>query len=168
VVAFLHRGLRFGEQIGGGHRAAGGLQQRLDEAFDLGFGLRALEDVGDLALPERGDRGDRLHRQAELGELADEGCWLASMSILTSLMRPPAALTTFSSVGVRVLQGPHQVAQKSTRTGIFCEASMTSVMKVFWSPSTIMFAGAVAAAEEAWPMMWSIERVPGRLSRSRC
>ena len=64
--------------------------------------------------------------------------WFASMSILTSLTRPAAALTTFSSVGVSVLQGPHQVAQKSTSTGIVREASMTSAMKVFWSPSTIM------------------------------
>ena len=48
-------------------------------------------------------------------------CWTSarflSMSILTSRTRPPAARTTFSSVGVSVLQGPHQVAQKSTRTG---------------------------------------------------
>ena len=62
--------LRLGEQVGAGHRAAGELQQRLDEALDLGFRQRALEQVGDLALPEGGDGGHRLQRQAELGELA--------------------------------------------------------------------------------------------------
>ena len=40
-----------------------------------------------------------------------------------------------------VLQGPHQVAQKSTSTGSEREASITSAMKVFWSPSTIMSVG---------------------------
>ena len=70
------------------------------------------------------------------------------MSILTSFTRPPAALTTFSSVGVRVLQGPHQVAQKSTSTGMVREASMTSAMKVFWSPSTIMPGGSAAVSPE--------------------
>ena len=52
------------------------------------------------------------------------------MSILTSLTRPPAALVTFSSAGVSCLHGPHQVAQKSTSTGILRDASTTSCMKV--------------------------------------
>ena len=72
-------------------------------------------------------------------------CWtrarLASMSILTSLTRPPAAFVTFSSVGVSCLQGPHQVAQKSTMTGTAREASTTSCMKVAWVPSTIIAPG---------------------------
>ena len=62
------------------------------------------------------------------------------MSIFTIFTRPPAERTTFSSVGVSCLQGPHQVAQKSTRTGRVREASTTSFMKVFWSPSMIMAA----------------------------
>ena len=63
------------------------------------------------------------------------------MSILTSFTRPPAARTTFSSVGVSCLQGPHQVAQKSTRTGMRREASITSAMKLAWVPSTIISPG---------------------------
>src|SRR3954469_24637894 len=77
------------------------------------------------------------------------------MSILTSFTRPPAAFTTFSSVGVSCLQGPHHVAQKSTRTGTWREASTTSCMNVFWSPSMIMLAAAFAAPG-AWPMIWSM------------
>ena len=74
-------------------------------------------------------------------------CWtrarFLSMSIFTSRTRPPAARTTFSSVGVSCLQGPHQVAQKSTSTGTSREAATTSCMKVFWSPSLIMSAAGV-------------------------
>ena len=48
-------------------------------------------------------------------------CWTSwrflSMSILTSARGRRRRATTFSSAGVSVLQGPHQVAQKSTRTG---------------------------------------------------
>ena len=81
-----------------------------------------------------------------------------SMSILTSLTRPPAARTTFSRAGVSCLQGPHQVAQKSTRTGISRDASMTSCMKVFWSPSTIM----LAADWGDWPINASMTiKFPG-------
>ena len=69
------------------------------------------------------------------------------MSIFTSFTRPPAERTTFSRVGVSCLQGPHQVAQKSTRTGRVREASTTSFMKVFWSPSTIMAASSPPAAD---------------------
>ena len=76
---------------------------------------------------------------------------LASMSIFTSFTRPPAARTTFSSVGVSCLHGPHQVAQKSTTTGTVREASMTSRMKVFWSPSTIIPAGVPAGIPAGIP-----------------
>ena len=43
--------------------------------------------------------------------------WFLSMSILTSRTAPLASFTAFSSAGPSVLQGPHQVAQKSTITG---------------------------------------------------
>ncbi len=60
---------RFGQQIGAGHAAAGHLQQRLDKALQLALGQRALEHVGDLPLPERGHRGDRLQGQTQLRQL---------------------------------------------------------------------------------------------------
>jgi hypothetical protein len=34
-------------------------------------------------------------------------------------------------MGMSCLHGPHQGAQKSTRTGVLADASTTSVMKVF-------------------------------------
>src|SRR6185437_16104861 len=62
------------------------------------------------------------------------------------------------------LHGPHQVAQKSTRTGTVRDASTTSFMKVYCVASTIMLAAAGPAAPVAgsvWPMMWSMGSVPG-------
>src|SRR5580698_4898964 len=59
------------------------------------------------------------------------------MSILTSLTLPLAASTARSSAGPSVLQGPHQVAQKSTITGCSREASMTSLAKPASLPSLI-------------------------------
>ncbi len=52
-----------------------------------------------------------------------------SMSIFASFTLPLAARTAFSRTGVSCLQGPHQVAQKSTSTGWCLESSMTSFMK---------------------------------------
>ena len=43
--------------------------------------------------------------------------WCSSMFILTSLTRPPAAWTAFSSSGVSWRQGAHHGAQKSISTG---------------------------------------------------
>ena len=60
-----------------------------------------------------------------------------SMSIFTRRTRPPAARVTRSSAGVSCLHGPHHVAQKSTRTGTVRDASITSAMKLCWSPSRI-------------------------------
>src|SRR5690606_2474547 len=51
---------------------------------------------------------------------------------------PPAARTAFSSGGPSVRHGPHQGAQKSTMTGVDCEASMTSAMKPWSEPSLTM------------------------------
>src|SRR3974390_229357 len=55
------------------------------------------------------------------------GC--SSMFILASLTLPLADFTAFSRIGVSCLQGPHQGAQKSTSTGCFLDASMTSLTK---------------------------------------
>ncbi len=68
-----------------------------------------------------------------------------STSILTSLTAPLAASTTFSRAGPRVLQGPHQVAQKSTITGWMREASTTSAMKLASEPSLTLDWAAGAA-----------------------
>src|SRR5215510_2627668 len=56
--------------------------------------------------------------------------WFSSMLILTSRTLPFCARTTFSRMGVSCLQGPHQGAQKSTRTGTWREASSTSLAKL--------------------------------------
>src|SRR4051795_12330370 len=52
------------------------------------------------------------------------------MFILTRRTAPRAARTTFSMIGLKVRQGPHQGAQKSTRTGCLRDASRTSLAKV--------------------------------------
>src|SRR3569833_4424318 len=66
-------------------------------------------------------------------------CWaisgFSSMLIFTIFTAPSAALTAASSCGPRVLQGPHQGAQKSTITGVVRLASSTSAAKVA-SPET--------------------------------
>ncbi len=80
------------------------------------------------------------------------------MSIFTIFTRPPAARTTFSNVGVSCLHGPHQVAQKSTSTGTVREASMTSRMKVFWSPSMMVPGGAPIGAPAG---VLAVAAVPG-------
>ena len=80
-IAALERRPGIGEQIGGGHRTAGQLQQAFDKALHIGFGQRALEYVSDLALPECGDRRDRLHRKAELRELLHERAVLVDVDL---------------------------------------------------------------------------------------
>ena len=72
MVAGLDGGLGLGQQIGGGHLAAGHLQQVLDELLDLALGQRALEQVRDLALHEADHGGHGLQRQAHLRELRDQ------------------------------------------------------------------------------------------------
>src|SRR6185312_10814778 len=61
-------------------------------------------------------------------------CWaisgFSSILILTIFTAPSAALTAASNCGPRVLQGPHQGAQKSTITGTARLASSTSAAKV--------------------------------------
>src|SRR5205809_803266 len=69
------------------------------------------------------------------------------MSTLTSFTLPLAAATAFSSEGPSWRQGPHQVAQKSTITGVVREASTTSSMKLASVASlTISPAGPPAAS----------------------
>src|SRR5262249_3026004 len=76
----------------------------------------------------------------------------SSMLTLTSLTAPLASRTAFSSAGVSCLQGPHHGAQKSTTTGTWRDASMTSAMKPSISLS-LMRSPAVPAAV---PSMGSI------------
>ncbi len=74
-------GLGLGQQVGRGHRAACEFEDLFDEALDLAFGQGALEQVGDLALPEGGDGRDGLHGQAEPGQLLDEGAVLVDVDL---------------------------------------------------------------------------------------
>ena len=53
-----------------------------------------------------------------------------STSTLARRKAPPYSPASFSSIGPSVLQGPHQVAQKSTSTGVSSDARMTSTSKV--------------------------------------
>src|SRR5579871_1218877 len=69
-------------------------------------------------------------------------CWFLSMSILTMRTAPLASFTTFSRAGPSCLQGPHQGAQKSTITGTWREASITSAAKVSSEPSLTTAPGA--------------------------
>ena len=80
-VPRVQRGPGLGQQVGGGHLAASRLQQPLDEGLHLRLGDGALEQVGDLALPEGGDGGHRLQRQAELRELSDQGAVLVDVDL---------------------------------------------------------------------------------------
>ena len=75
-----------------------------------------------------------------------------STSILTRRTAPLASITAFSSAGPSVLQGPHQVAQKSTITGTVCEASITSATKLLVSLSLIRLAAPLAAPGRAAPI----------------
>jgi hypothetical protein len=52
------------------------------------------------------------------------------MSIFASVQVPFASAASFSSTGESVRHGPHQVAQKSTRTGAVLERAITSFSKV--------------------------------------
>src|SRR5579862_4504094 len=85
------------------------------------------------------------------------GC--SSMFILTSFTLPLTALTVFSNTGVSCLHGPHQGAQKSTRTGWRFDSSMTSLTKVcvvvsLTDPSAV----AVAACCSMFPAQRTLAR----------
>src|SRR3954447_5865281 len=59
---------------------------------------------------------------------AEETSGFWSTSIFTNLTRPAYSGATSAKMGLMYLQGPHQVAQKSTSTGV--SASSTSAMKL--------------------------------------
>src|SRR5262249_23976453 len=92
---------------------------------------------------------------------AIEGC--SSIFILTSLTLPFAALTAFSRTGVSCLHGPHQGAQKSTRTGWCLDSSMTSFMK----PCVVVSLTTSAAIAVAPPFCSIVENLfpPARTRR---
>ena len=75
----------------------------------------------------------------------------SSMLTLTSATLPPASRTVFSSIGASCLQGPHQGAQKSTITGVSCDASITSAAKLW-----VVVSLGWAAPPPAWPMRGSM------------
>src|SRR5690606_32739498 len=54
-------------------------------------------------------------------------CW--STSTLASTKAPPYSPASFSRIGPSDLHGPHQVAQKSTSTGVCSDFCRTSVSK---------------------------------------
>src|SRR5690348_1651994 len=62
-------------------------------------------------------------------------CCSLSQSIFASLNAPAYSPASFSRIGPSVLQGPHQVAQKSTSTGVVSEACNTSISKLAWPAS---------------------------------
>ena len=100
-------------------------QQAIDERLDRALGLRAHEAVERPAVAEGIDRRERLHAQ-----LAGDGLVLVDVDLDERAPCRSCARTTFSRMGVSCLQGPHQGAQKSTSTGTWREASITSLAKV--------------------------------------
>src|SRR5690348_17164505 len=78
-------------------------------------------------------------------------CCSLSQSILASVNAPPYSPASFSRIGPSVLHGPHQVAQKSTSTGVVSEACSTSVSKLAWPASKTCGVAALCfmAAESA-------------------
>src|SRR5690348_14634991 len=62
-------------------------------------------------------------------------CCSLSQSVMSCVNAPPYSPASFSRIGPSVLHGPHQVAQKSTSTGVVSEACSTSVSKLAWPAS---------------------------------
>ena len=85
----------------------------------------------------------------------------SSILTLTSATLPPASRTVLSRTGASCLHGPHQGAQKSTITGVWCDASITSAAKLW-----VVVSFGCAAPPAAWPMRESIA-VCSRLERVR-
>src|SRR6516165_11733280 len=73
-----------------------------------------------------------------------DGC--SSIFILASFTLPLAAFTAFSRTGVSCLHGPHQDAQKSTKTGWRLDSSITSLTKLCVVVSLIDTSGAAVPA----------------------
>src|SRR6478736_4878913 len=74
----------------------------------------------------------------------------SSILTLTSFTAPSAAVTAASRAGPRVLQGPHQGAQKSTITGTSRLASSTSAAKVARPESLICGLSPLASFCAGW------------------
>ena len=53
-----------------------------------------------------------------------------SVSAFATISLPSYAVAIFSRVGARDMQGPHHDAQKSTRTGVVFDFSITSFSNV--------------------------------------
>ena len=83
------------------------------------------------------------------------------MFTLTIFTAPSAAFTAASSWGPRVLQGPHQGAQKSTITGTSRLATSTSAAKVARLESLIWGLSPLAAF---WTGCEVMGRPPGPIN----
>lgn len=59
----------------------------------------------------------------------DAASWLSSVEAFAKMNFPSISFAIFSRVGFSIMQGPHQLAQKSTRTGVVFDFSRTSVSK---------------------------------------
>jgi len=53
-----------------------------------------------------------------------------SVSIFATISLPSYSFAIFSIIGLSILQGPHHSAQKSARTGVVFDFSITSVSNV--------------------------------------
>ena len=56
--------------------------------------------------------------------------WVLSVSAFATISLPSYSFEIFSRTGPSILQGPHHSAQKSTRTGVVFDFSITSFSKV--------------------------------------
>ena len=59
----------------------------------------------------------------------DAASWLSSVAAFAKISLPSYSFAIFSSVGFSTTHGPHQLAQKSTRTGVVFDFSITSASK---------------------------------------
>lgn len=59
----------------------------------------------------------------------DAAFWFSSVAAFARMNLPSYSFAIFSRVGFNVMHGPHHVAQKSTRTGIVFDFSITSILK---------------------------------------
>ena len=59
----------------------------------------------------------------------DAASWLSSVAAFATINFPSYSFAIFSRVGPNIMQGPHQLAQKSTSTGVVEDFSITSDSK---------------------------------------
>ena len=59
----------------------------------------------------------------------DAASWFSSVAAFATISLPAYSFAIFSRVGPSIMQGPHQLAQKSTRTGVSDDFSITSFSK---------------------------------------